>query len=359
VPKEVTVRDVARHAGVSSGTVSRVLNNREDVAGDLRDRVLRSVADLGYESSRAGRGSAAASAPFEVGFLLALPHVRGTRDLMAPFWARILHGAEAEARRHGARVSYRSLLEADLASHSVSRHLREMRLDGALLVGVATPDMLAAVGSAGLPAVVVEDRPESTGVDAVVSDYASAGRMVVETLLGAGHRDIAFIGGELLPGAGVRNAVWAIEARAIGYRNALAYAGLPLADQLLESCDLTPAGGYAAANRLLARAPQVTAIFCANDPTASGVMQALRDAGRKIPVDISVVGCDDEYGGQTFPPLTTVRVHKELLGVTAVRRLLQLAQDGPEGVSLTMMLPVELVERDSVAPPAPAQHAGS
>jgi LacI family transcriptional regulator len=163
-----------------------------------------------------------------------------------------------------------------------------------------------------------------------------------------GHRQIAFIGGPLLPGPRPVNQVYTIERRAEGYRLALVNAGLSVSYDLCESANLSTDQGYEACKRLLARGKPFTAIFCANDEMAIGAMKAIREAGLRVPDDISLVGFDDlEHVKHLDPALTTVQVNKEMLGAVALKRLLAL-MSSPDPVSVTSTLEVELVVRASV-----------
>ena len=353
VPESVTIRDVARRAGVSNGTVSRVLNNHANVAADLRDRVLEAAEALGYRATRPPRGNGRtpatrprrpAGASARLGFLLTLPHLPERLEPMSPFWASILHGAEAEATRRGAQVTYLSYPHSPAAYR---RHLGAVRLDGVLLVGVASADLVGAAQDAGHAAVLVDNQLPGVPVDAVIFDYVAAGREATDQLVRAGHRAVGFVGGPLRPDSPVRCTIPTIELQAIGYRTALAYAGLPFDPGRCESCDLTPEGGYAAGRRLLARRPDLTAVFCAGDRVATGVMRAAREAGRTIPAGLSVTAVDDEHAGQTVPPLTTILLDKEHLGAAAVRRLVDRLA-APSSAPTTVMLPVDLVARGSV-----------
>lgn len=343
----VTVRDVAREAGVSSGTVSRVMNGREDVSPDLRDRVRKAASHLGYAGSTRKTRDRTDTDVRDVAFLLALPHVEAAADAPAPFWAHILSGCEAEARRHGrVRVSYRAVRQ-DESAGEIAKALLESGIGGALLVGVATAPVAEAVSLLGIPAIAIEDRPSTGTYEAVVSDYVTAGELSTNALLERGHRTIGFIGGRYAATTR-RNMVWAIEARAVGYRNALSYAGIDFDEDLTEGCDLTPSGGRAAALSLLRRRPDITAIFCSNDPTAAGVLQAAVDLRLQVPSSLAVVGCDDEYAGHTFPPLATVQVARAGLGEFGLRRLLHRMAGEDDTGAVTHMLPVQFIERDSL-----------
>jgi LacI family transcriptional regulator len=347
----VTVRDIARAAQVSAGTVSRVLNGHENVDPQLTDRVRRAVEELGYQHATARRGGHARphrSSTTEIGFLLTVPHVSET-ELMSPFWAQILHGAETEAKRHNAHITYRSLVREDLRPGRLRRLVAGLRLDVVLLVGPAHADVVQVLAQAVPVLVLVDHAAPGLAVDAVVSDGVEGARTAVEHLIAAGHRDIAWIGGPLEPG-GVRSAVYSIEARATGYRNALAYAGIPVRPELLESAGLTPPTAFDATRRLLASRAPFTAIYCANDNTALGAMLALQEAGFVVPRDVSIAGFDDDRTVHTQPALTTVRVHKQAIGTEATRRAMQRLAD-PRLPVVTAVIPVELVPRASVAPP--------
>jgi LacI family transcriptional regulator len=135
----------------------------------------------------------------------------------------------------------------------------------------------------------------------------------------------------------------------VGYWAALHEAGLPIDDALFVSCNMTAAGAYAACQQLLARGVPFSALICANDESAIGATKALREAGRRVPEDISIVGFDDiDMAEHLTPPLTTVRIHKRAIGATAVKTLIARALD-PEARPIMILLPTELIVRGSTA----------
>ena len=149
------------------------------------------------------------------------------------------------------------------------------------------------------------------------------------------------------------NKAYTLEERARGYRVALWEAGLPVSSELQVAGDLSTDGGYASCKRLLQQNVPFSAIFCANDETAIGAMKALREAGCRIPEDVSLVGFDDiDMVEHLTPALTTVRVNKEALGIVAFKRLLS-AVNSPDPVSVLSLLEVELIVRDSVSRHSP------
>jgi LacI family transcriptional regulator len=361
----VTTFDIARAAAVSRVTVSRVLNNHHNVADAVRQRVLQAAADLGYIRQRSATSLIAlnggpAVRPVRVlsniGFLFASIH---ERELAAgnPFWSPVLHGVEQEATAAGIAVTYRSIDQRVDHADALVESVQTARLDGMLLVGPSSETMVRALVRAERPLVLVDNYVPAVRVDSVLSDNFAGGRAAVDHLIAHGHRRVAFIGGPFRisnpPARQRTNTVWSIQQRALGYWIALREAGIRPDDRLYEGDNLGTAGGYRACQRLLATGRPFTAIFCANDESAVGAMQALHQAGLSVPDDVSVVGFDDiEIAQHLIPPLTTVRVDKESIGAWAVRRLVARALT-PNAVATTIAVQVELIQRQTVAPPRP------
>lgn len=349
----VTIKDVARHAEVSIGTVSRVLNNHSNVNDDIRERVLRAAAELGYSGS-AGRNASAhkkGQTLKEIGFLLYLWD-RAEEGTIAPFWANILRGVETEAHKSNIRVTYQAIGSIRETSQSLLGKLYEMHLGGILLVGPADAATVDAIRMLKIPLVLVDNYLRRSSVDAVLSNNFDGTMEAIEYLIGEGHRRIAAITGSPLTVIHPVKVLYTIEWRIKGYREALLNAGLPIDETLIETCILSPEGGYEACKRLIARGMPCSAIFCANDPTAMGVLKALHEEGFSVPKEVSVVGFDDDMAEYLTPALTTVRVNKEEMGATAVRALIARARH-PQAVGKTTTLSVELIKRDSVAPYSP------
>jgi DNA-binding LacI/PurR family transcriptional regulator len=353
----VTIKDVAQLAEVSIGTVSRVFNNHKNVNEDIRERVLQAAAELGYRGL-AGRSSAVqkkGKTLKEIGFLL-YSHLQDPveKGAVAPFWAKILHGAEAEAQKSNIKVTYRAISSARETPQTLLGQLHEMRPGGILLVGPADAATIDAIRSLDIPLVLVDNYLRRPALDAVLSANFEGTMEAIEYLIGQGHRRIAAISGLLSSGPHPTNLLYTIEWRIRGYREALLNAGLPVDESLIEACLLSPEGGYQACKRLLARGMQCSAIFCANDPTAVGVLKALREQGFSVPQDISVVGFDDDMAEYLTPALTTVGVKKEAMGATAVNTLIERFYN-PGAIAKTITLGVELIKRDSVAPYSPVE----
>lgn len=359
--RAVTTQDVAQAAAVSRVTVSRVLNNHGNVTERVRQRVLQAAADVGYLSRpprppilSAGASTAGRSpAVRDIGFFFV--SILGEEPLGDnPFWTPVLHGVEQEASAAGIHVTYRSVTAYADRPGALLELVRSASLDGILLVGPASEPIVRALHRADVPLVLVDNVVHGVPADAVLGDCFGGGRAAVRHLVGLGHRDVAFVGGpyvESEPPGHRTNAIWSVEQRALGYLSALNEAGIAPDHCLYEGCNLTTDGGYAACRRLLAAGRRFTAIFCANDLCAIGVIGALHEAGLSVPSDVSVIGFDDiVVARHLIPPLTTVHVDKEAIGAWAIQRLLARAL-APTAISSTTCLHVELVERGTAAPP--------
>lgn len=338
--RSVTLRDVASGADVSIGTASRVLNGLP-VDGLLSERVRREAARLNY---RLPRRRTAEHRIREIGYLLTSSYQPNSDDLMTAFWGNILAGAEDQARRHGARITYRTLRENAV---SISSQLDDLEPDAILLVGSPTPEVLLDTAQLGLPLCVIDTASPMRHVDAVNSDSFGGARTATEYLLAAGHRAIGFVGGPLDADTLV-SPVDSIQLRLLGFMTALQAAGIPPAEQIVAGCALdAPAAAYAGL-QLIKEHPDVTALFVPNDTCAAAVLQALCNAGIAVPEEVSIIGFDDDIAVHTTPALTTMAVDKKAMGRIAVQRLFARAEH-PAEVATCLTVPVQLVERDTVA----------
>ncbi len=348
----VTVKDVARQADVSVGTVSRVFNNHANVTEDVRQRVLEAAAKIGYFGPR-GQDTRIRenSRPLrEIGFIFS-SSIDTTSVTANPFWSHILYGVESEARKSNIKVTYRTLGDLVQTPQFLVAALQEMKLGGILLVGPSEPETVRLIRDMKLPLVLVDNHVPGLSVDSVLGDNFEGARTAVDYLISEGHQHIAFIGGPLVEdGQRPINKIYTIERRASGYRTALLDAGLRVNYEIYEATNLSTDGGYEACKRLLEQSSKhsFSAIFCANDEIAIGAMKALREAGLSIPEDISLVGFDDlAMVEHLTPALTTVHINKEALGSSAVKSLIARTAD-VDVVSVTSMLEVELIKRASV-----------
>ncbi len=309
-----TIRDVAERAGVSTATVSRVVNGNYPVAASTRAAVERAMRDLGYVVNAHARALAGATTRV-VGIVV--------NEIVDPFFAYIARGVQAEAAASGRLCLVCSTQGDESAELRFVDLLLEQRADAVILVGGAVEDKeyFAAVShrarqlSAAGSSLVLCGRPGlSSDPSAYAVEYDNTGgaAAITDHLLSAGHTRILYLGGP--------TALSTTTARLRGFEQALAARKLPLDPALVRTGAFGRQWGYEQTLRALDDGLDFTAIFAANDIVAAGVYAALRDRGLSVPGDVSVVGYDDvPVATELQPALTTVRVPLEELGRAAVR----------------------------------------
>ncbi|MFC9945928.1 LacI family DNA-binding transcriptional regulator [Streptomyces pratensis] len=328
-----TIHDVAREAGVSRGTVSRVLNGGHNVSPAALEAVQSAIRRTGYTVNRHAR-SLITGRSDSVAFLLTEPQERFFED---PNFNVLLRGCTTALAAHDIPL----LLMIAGTEAERRRNMRYIagHVDGVLLVSSHSGDPVAAqLHEAGVPLVAC-GKPLGQGsrVSYVAADDRNGARDMVRFLYESGRRRIATVTGPLDTPGGVD--------RLAGYRETLAECGLPVDEALIVPGDYSRAGGEAAAALLLERAPDVDAVFVASDLMAQGVLSTLEQGGRRVPQDVAVGGFDDSPAALAGrPELTTVRQPWDRISAEMVRVLL--AQIGGEDPA-AVILPTELVRRDS------------
>ncbi|GAB3071601.1 LacI family DNA-binding transcriptional regulator [Micromonospora schwarzwaldensis] len=327
-----TLEAVARRAGVSRATVSRVVNGSTTVAESIQQAVRRAVEELGYVPNLAAR-SLVTQRTDSVALVMPEAATRVFSDDQV--FPGIIRGAAQELEAADKQLVL--MLAGSPAGHErVERYTTGRHVDGVLFASLHGEDPLPGrLARLGIP-VVCSGRPlDAADVPYVDVDHEGGVTRAVEHLIATGRRRIATI-------AGPQDMVAGIE-RLIGYRAALTAAGLP---ELVAYGDFTRESGTAAMRELLAADPELDAVFAASDLMAHAALRALREAGRRVPEDVAVIGFDDiETAAYTEPPLTTVRQPIVELGRTMTRQLLRIAAG--EHVEQALMLPTELILRDS------------
>jgi LacI family transcriptional regulator len=330
--------DVAALAGVSRTTVSFVLNDRPgaQISPATRERVLAAAASLGYQPHAAARGLAAGRT-HTFGLVLRQSPEQVAEDALL---AETVRGLAAAARTAGYRVLVEPL---DLRDGGYAALIRSRGTDGLVVSGPRVDDdELASLARGGAPIVVQGSLP-GADLPSVDVDNVAASRAAVEHLISLGHRAIGCITNAPFHYAAARE-------RRDGYRQALQAAGLAVDDDLVEEANFDAASGRRAMARLLDRC-HVTAVFAASDVVAFGAMAAAREAGLRVPANLSIVGFDDiPLAAFIDPPLTTVRVPAYDLGHAAGLALLDRIAGRGTGGRTT--LPTELVIRSSTARPS-------
>ncbi|MCH0540303.1 LacI family DNA-binding transcriptional regulator [Streptomyces sp. MUM 203J] len=331
-----TLEEVAARAGVGRGTVSRVVNGSPRVSARAKAAVVRAVAELGYVPDRAARALAGARTD---AVALVIPET-GARLSAESYLLDLIRGVSAELADSDKQLLL-TLIRSQQQRQLFEQQLAAQRVDGVLLAFVHADDPLPeAVRDLGIPVILHGRRSEAEPVAYVDSDNVGAGRSAVDHLAGRGRRGIATIAGP--------QDMYVARCRLDGYRQGLAAAGLPADEDLIVSADSTEEGGRAAMRTLLVRRPGLDAVFAASDVMAAGARSALREAGRRVPEDVALVGVDDSVVARHMePPLTSVRQPVEEMGRVMARALLQeIAATTPQDPS-QLVLPTSLVVRGS------------
>lgn len=335
----VTIHDVARAAGVSVSTISRVLNNKDDVAPETTEKVRRVMQELNYTASLAAKSMRSRTTKV-IGLILP--------EVTEPFDLEIIKGAGEAIRDSGYDLIIYTSGNPPL-SRRASWELEQLALlkggltDGCIIV---TPSAPAFPDNERI--VVIDPVGDGGQVPSVIARNRVGALYVMEYLTGLGHRRIGFIGG--------RTDTISANRRFIGYRDGLELAGIPFDANLVTHGDYTRTGGRIAARHLLMYAERPTAIFAANDQTAFGVMDVAYELGLRIPDDLSLVGFDNlPEAAQVSPKLTTVDQAIRDMGAIAVNLLLgMLRGETPE--EKLIKVATSLVIRDSCRALPPAAH---
>ncbi|MBN1811620.1 MAG: LacI family DNA-binding transcriptional regulator [Anaerolineae bacterium] len=330
----VTIVDVAEEAGVSYTTVSRVLNNKESVKSETRERVLMAMTRLGYVVDQRARSLAGGRSQV-IGLLV--------HDVGTSYIGEIIRGIDAEL----ASAQYDLLLytthrrKIKESAHVVT--LTRGMADGLLLVLPRDPgSYLETLRQHRFPHVLIDHRGGDEEAPAVAAANWQGAYKATEYLIELRHRRIGFI-------TGAMDQICAQD-RLAGYKTALADHGITFDPELVSEGDFFQPLGYVGASVLLELPHPPTAIFASNDVSAFGVMEAVREYGLRIPNDVSILGFDDiPQAAHVHPPLTTVRQPLEEMGRTATRMLLEYIKD-PLRPLKRVELPTELVLRQSCCP---------
>jgi LacI family transcriptional regulator len=342
-----TIEDVARAAGVSAMTVSRVINGKRNVRDSTREAVLKAIEELNYSPNTAARTLAAGEAT-HIGLLYANPS--------AAYLSQFLVGALEGARKTGAQLVLEAC-ESESASEQAetARRFLQSGLDGIILPPPLSESMAvhAEVSAAKMPMVTVAmGLPHEENLNVRIDDFAAA-REITNYLLKLGHREIGFVRGH--PN------MTASSERFRGFVAALEEAGLDPDKAAVEQGYFTYRSGLVAAERLLARERRPTAIFASNDDMAAAVVNIAHRRGLDVPRDLSVVGFDDTALATTvWPELTTIRQPVAEMAEAGIELLMNDLRNGGEGDERESerVLRHELIVRDSAAAP-PEQRPAS
>ena len=329
----VTIHDVAKKARVSIATVSRVINGVHAGSLDIRQRVLKAAEELGYVSRASlRRGRLGDTMRFVMQPLIPL----GT------YYADILQGAEEEARAYNYDL-YFSMAHHSmgvLEPHSEPRGFTEGAMAGVIYAGELSLELYEPIRETSVPLIIVNSYLPGQPVDSVMCDNFQSAYRAVQYLIQLGHRRIACIGCSKVPST---------EERIYGYRLALQEAGSPFEQGMVRANGTDVGDGYEAMKAVLAWSDSPTAVFGVTDEIAIGAMKCAKEAGLRVPDDISFVGVNDlDMAQHAEPPLTTVHIPRREMGRIAVRKLIELIQHPDTPRTRTDLL-CTFVERASCA----------
>ena len=330
-----TIKDVAKAANVSIATVSLVVHNNERISSETKRRVLKSIKRLNYHPSRSARGLVS-SKTGNIGFILTEEHFLRSE----PFYTKIFLGTEFEARINDYYVLLATVNSSFSKGDDLPRFILERNFDGIVIAGKVPNSLIESILAYKKPTVFVDFSPNNGDHSNVLTDNLKGGQLATEHLIEYGHKNIAFVGGEISHPS--------ITDRLQGYILALERAKINIDESLIITNDdhLSRQNGCSSSELLIASRKDVTAIFAANDATAIGVMQCLNNKGIEIPDRISVIGFDDVEADLFIdPPLTTIRVPKLDMGTEAIQLILGIINKNIKAKKILM--PVELIVRKS------------
>lgn len=326
----VTIQDVAAAAGVSVSTVSRVLNDKDDVAPETYENIQRVINELGYTSSLAAKSMRSRKTNV-IGLIVP--------DLEQAFCLNVVKGVNRAIEQ----LNYDLLVYTGGNSQDQSWAVRERQyvslLNGSITDGIIVVAPTAETFSTHYPLVAIDPHLDSTDFPAVIATNRVGAMSAMEYLISLGHRRIGFIGGRPDLQSAIR--------RLQGYKDSLRQSNIPLDPDLIQIGDFTQETAYHCAQKLLALPTRPTAIFAANDKSAIGAIEAITEAGLKVPDDISIVGFDNiEEASFVNGGLTTVDQFINDMGRVAVEMLVNLIQNKPVEHHIYRM-PTKLIVRNT------------
>lgn len=327
----VSIKEVARRAGVSVSTVSRVINGNQNVSAEKRARILQMVKATGYVPNRAARDMVMKRS-FTVGIIIPMTFNMFQRQLFSDI--------EHHLEEFGYHSSFYFVATSQESEEACLRRLKGEKTDGVILLHeIELPEFREYLEKNDIPSVIAtfeKDRWKSTSIHISEHEAASA---AVNHLIKLGHREIALLSGKRYSFG---------RQRLQGYMNALADAGIPYKESNVVFVDsYSISDGMAGMEELLGRKIPFSALFAITDELAIGAMRYLKDKGYKVPEDISVIGCDDiEISSYTIPRLTTIRQPVSEMGKMSVAMLHSLITSESK-MNVNIALPFTLVERES------------
>jgi len=340
VKKRTTIKDVAEYTGVSTATVSYVLNGKvsENISESTINRVMAACKQLNYIPNLSARSLSLSSKRSNlVGIVI--PQTEDGEEFMFdnPYYGEFLSRAEYIARKKG----YDVLISGRDANRSYLNIATQRGLDGIVIIGIYPDDNISELKYLGLPIVMCDSYGIGSYFNCVGTNDRYAGYMATKYLLDKGHKRVALVSGqEKVDGVNYY--------RFIGYKDALEEHNIEFDERIVYEGYIDHKYGIEAGKKIIDANLGVTAVFATADILAVGVMKGMQEEGIKIPEEISIIGFDDIYlASICTPSLTTVRQHIGEKGSTVMELLLDAIEDEPTS-KRDIIIPVDIVERNSV-----------
>ncbi len=333
-----TIKDVAKRAGVSIATVSFVINKKKSISTETKNRVLKAIKALDYHPSSSAIDLVSGKTG-NIGFILTDDHFLRTE----PFYTRIFLGAEFEARNEGYYIILTSISPDFNDQDPLPRFILNKSVDGIIIAGKIPLSLIERISSYNLPTVYIDYIPPTNCCSLVLIDNIQGGLLATNHLISLGHKNIAFIGGDIKHPS--------LSDRLNGYKQALNNANIPIRNNLIIIDAKYPdrQNGYDSAKKLFTKNKNVTAVFAGNDAMGIGILHYLKENGYRVPDDVSLIGFDDvESDLMLTPPLSTIRVPKIEMGSEALKLMANTIKN-KKTLNKKILVPVELIKRESTS----------
>ncbi|MBC8401711.1 MAG: LacI family DNA-binding transcriptional regulator [Candidatus Marinimicrobia bacterium] len=335
----ITIKDIAKIAGVSTSTVSLVISGKGYVSDTTREKVQVVIDEYNYKPSRSAQ-QLVSQRSGNIGFIISDIHLSRSEA----FYTRILLGAELEARNYNMYILLSTVGDKIDVPAGIPRFINSQDVDGLVIAGSVPVALVKYVHKLKIPTVLIDFKVNQTNMDAVLMDNRDGAQQIVKHLVDLNLSKIGFVGGSYYHPS--------IKERFEGYQTAMVLHGLGAIAQnsdyhYLIEYETSPECGQRGLSKILEKVPEIEAVICVNDTTATGCLQYVGSINKKVPEEIKIVGFDNvNFSAITHPPLTTVNVPKVQMGVEALKLLMDRINNGQQ-VHQTRLIPVELIVRGS------------
>ncbi|QGQ97161.1 LacI family transcriptional regulator [Paenibacillus psychroresistens] len=336
--KRITIKDVARVAGVSTAAISYALNGKESkVSTGTLMKIQEAVALLNYIPDFSAR-SLVNKKSYLIGVVIPETEEHNQMILENPFYSEIVSAIESELRKH----NYHLILTGTDKGKGYFDLSMQRNLDGAIIMGIYHESFYEELKKVNIPIILIDSYINDTYFKKIGIDDRCGGGLATRHLIENGHTQIAIVTGEIK-----RNGV--VEERFLGYQDALAEANLSYSLEYVFEESTSYEHGVLAGKRIASNHPEITGVFATADIVAFGIISGLNECGKRVPDDISVIGFDDITMSRMFiPPLTTIHQDIKAKGIQAVNCLIQAIQCIASNDHEKITLPLSLMERQSV-----------